>query len=106
MPINGVLKKIDIFLDKQTGLFLNLFLLVILRIPNFFEPYWYGDEAIYLSVGNALNKGGLLYTTIIDHKTPLIYQFARVPNQFIFVSKLGLDVNCDYFFLVICKEII
>jgi len=84
MSLKKTLKKIDKFFDQQTALLLSLFLLVMLRIPNFFEPYWYGDEAIYLAVGNALNQGGKLYTTIIDHKTPLIYQFARVPNQFYF----------------------
>jgi hypothetical protein len=84
MSVKKFLIKIDRFLDQQTALFINLLLLVVLRIPNFFEPYWYGDEAIYLTVGNALNQGGKLYTTIIDHKTPLIYQFARVPNQFYF----------------------
>lgn len=84
MSITKLLKKIDHFLDQQTALLILLLIVVVLRIPNFFEPYWYGDEAIYLSLGNALNKGGALYTTIIDHKTPLIYYLARVPNQFYF----------------------
>ncbi len=106
MSILKVLKKIDVFLDKQTALFLNLFLLVILRIPNFFEPYWYGDEAIYLSVGNALNQGGKLYTTIIDHKTPLIYQFARVPNQFYFrLLNLGWMLIATTFFYLFAKKL-
>ena len=106
MSINKVLKKFDIFLDKQTALFLNLFLLVVLRIPNFFEPYWYGDEAIYLAVGNALNKGGQLYTTIIDHKTPLIYQFARVPNQFYFrLLNLGWMIFTTSIFWLFAKKL-
>ncbi len=56
----------------------------VLRIPNFSEPYWYGDEAIYLTVGNGLKDGQILYRDIIDHKTPLIYYFAMVPNQWWF----------------------
>lgn len=106
MSIKKTLKKIDVFLDHQTALLLNLFLLVILRIPNFFEPYWYGDEAIYLTVGNALNKGGQLYTTIIDHKTPLIYQLARVPNQFYFrLLNLGWMLITTIAFWLFAKKL-
>jgi len=65
---------------------LSLLLLVqtILRLPNFFEPYWYGDEGIYLTIGTALNRGARLYTDIVDHKTPLIYIFAQVGSQLAF----------------------
>lgn len=80
----ALIKKIDRFLDRHTGFCLLFALIIILRIPNFFEPYWYGDEAIYLTLGHALNQGEKLYTTIIDHKTPLIYYLAMVPNQFYF----------------------
>jgi hypothetical protein len=68
-------------LRRHIGLFIVLIVLVLLRIPNFFEPYWYGDEAIYLTIGNALNQGEILYEQIVDHKTPLIYYLARVPDQ-------------------------
>ena len=61
-----------------------LLVTVVLRIPNFFEPYWYGDEAIYLTVGTGIRQGLRLYTEIVDHKTPLIYYFAAVPSQFWF----------------------
>ena len=84
MQLISFFKKIDRFLDRQTLLLLLLVLIIILRLPNFFEPYWYGDEAIYLTLGNALKQGGQLYTTIIDHKTPLIYYLAMVPNQLYF----------------------
>lgn len=82
--IKKLLQKIvatDTFLDTQTPLFLLLVLVVVLRIPNFFEPYWYGDEGIYLTIGQSLNKGVQLYSEIIDHKTPLIYYLARVDTQ-------------------------
>ncbi len=45
----------------------------ILRIPSFFEPIWYGDEAIYLTVGEALRQGFILYRDIHDNKPPLFY---------------------------------
>lgn len=77
----SVIKK---FLLQYEGLILLLSFLLLLRIPNLFEPYWYGDEAIYLTVGNGLRHGLRLYAEIIDHKTPLIYYFAMAPSQFWF----------------------
>jgi hypothetical protein len=74
-------QQIDLFCEKHIGLWLNLLLLIILRLPNFFEPYWYGDEAIYLTIGQALRAGERLYLEIIDHKTPIIYYLAMVPSQ-------------------------
>lgn len=69
---------------KVEALLVLLVAIILLRIPNLIEPYWYGDEAIYLTLGNALRHGERLYADIIDHKTPLIYYFAMVPNQFSF----------------------
>ena len=73
--------QLDTLLDKQTPLFLLLILMLALRVPNLFEPYWYGDEGIYLTIGQSMNKGAKLYSEIIDHKTPLIYYLARVDTQ-------------------------
>jgi hypothetical protein len=75
------IKKIDKFFDKHIHLCALLLILALLRIPNFFEPYWYGDEGIYLTLGQAMRSGERLYLEIIDHKTPLIYYMAMVPNQ-------------------------
>ncbi len=60
---------------------LLLTLLLLLRIPNLAEPYWYGDEAIYLTIGTGLRHGLLLYRDIVDHKTPIIYWLAMTPTQ-------------------------
>ncbi|CAN5284678.1 hypothetical protein BH10PAT1_BH10PAT1_3710 [soil metagenome] len=46
---------------------------VILRVPSFFAPYYYGDEMIYLVLGNAVRHGITLYSQIHDNKPPLIY---------------------------------
>lgn len=73
--------KTDKQLDRQTPLFLLCILLLALRIPNLFEPYWYGDEGIYLTIGQSINKGAKLYAEIIDHKTPIIYYLATVQTQ-------------------------
>lgn len=45
----------------------------LLRLPSFFEPYWYGDEGIYEVIGFALRHGKLLYRDIWDNKPPLLY---------------------------------
>lgn len=58
-----------------------LLLVVLLRVPSFAEPYWYGDEGIYLTIGQAMNNGDILYKDIVDHKTPIIYYLARVGTQ-------------------------
>lgn len=79
-----MLKKIiqlDKFLDRHALLLFLLLLVVALRIPNLTEPYWYGDEGIYLTIGQSLNKGAVLYRDIVDHKTPIIYYLARVHTQ-------------------------
>ena len=59
---------------------------VLLRIPSWFEPYWYGDEGIYLTIGQALRKGVILYSQIHDNKPPLLYMMAAVAggNLFLF----------------------
>ncbi len=47
--------------------------ILLLRIPSWFEPNWYGDEGIYLALGQAINRGGVLYRDIWDNKPPLLY---------------------------------
>jgi len=67
-----------------------LFLLfLILRIPSLFEPYWYGDEGIYLVLGQAIRKGITLYTHIHDNKPPTLYYLASL-GQTVFGFRLLL----------------
>lgn len=65
---------------------------IILRFPACFEPYWYGDEGIYLTLGQALNRGEVLYKDIIDHKTPVIYYLAKVGTQHNFRTLLLISM--------------
>lgn len=103
----SLFKKIDLFLDHHLLLLILFALIILLRIPNFFEPYWYGDEAIYLTLGTALRQGGKLYTTIIDHKTPLIYYLAMVPNQFYFrVLNLFWMLTTTTLFFTFAKKLL
>lgn len=50
-----------------------LLFIFILRIPSFFEPYYYGDEMIYMSLGQGVRQGLTLYKDIYDNKPPLLY---------------------------------
>jgi hypothetical protein len=54
---------------------------ILLRIPSFFEPFSYGDEMIYLSLGEAIKKGMVLYRDIHDNKPPLLYVLAGVAGN-------------------------
>lgn len=98
--------KIDKLLDRHTGLLLCLLLLIVLRAPNFFDPYWYGDEAIYLTIGQSIRAGKQLYAEIVDHKTPIIYYLAAVPNQFWFrILLTGWMIATTTFFYDLSRKI-
>ncbi len=43
----------------------------MLRLPSFFEPHWYTDEASYVGVARALLRGRVLYSQIWNNKPPL-----------------------------------
>ena len=88
------MKRFLHFLVRIEPLFLILVANILLRIPNLFEPYWYGDEGIYLTVGLALRNGLTLYKDIIDHKTPIIYLLAMAPSQFWFKFLLMAWTTC------------
>ncbi|HSX48886.1 MAG TPA: hypothetical protein VLE44_01350 [Candidatus Saccharimonadales bacterium] len=88
------LRKIDQFLAKiepPKWLMAVLAAVVVLRIPSFFEPYNYGDEMIYLALGNAIRRGITIYQSIHDNKPPLLYLTAALAgNLFWFKAILTL----------------
>lgn len=63
-------------------LFLVLGLTFFLRLPSLFEPFTYGDEGIYLTLGQALRKGLVFYRDIHDNKPPFLYLLAALANSF------------------------
>ncbi|MBI3290074.1 hypothetical protein HYZ78_01630 [Candidatus Microgenomates bacterium] len=66
-----------------TWLLILLIVTFVLRVPSFFEPYWYGDEGITLTLGQGISNGLVLYRDLIDNKPPLLYLIAAVAgNQF------------------------
>ncbi|MFH1602074.1 MAG: hypothetical protein ABIB61_03910 [Candidatus Shapirobacteria bacterium] len=66
----------DLFTDK---IYLVLiFLLFFLWLPSFFEPISYGDECIYLTLGQAFRRGLVFYRDIHDNKPPILYLIAAL----------------------------
>ena len=63
-------------LIKSNFFIFTTVLFVLLRLPSLFEPYWYDDEGIYLTIGQALNRGVRLYSQIHDNKPPFLYLMA------------------------------
>src|SRR3972149_5741894 len=76
----NLLKKIINF-SLPNWLIATLGLVFILRIPSFFEPFSYGDEMIYLTLGEAIRQGLVLYRDIHDNKPPLLYILAAVAGN-------------------------
>jgi len=62
--------------------FLLLGLVFLLRLPLLFEPFTYADEGIYLTLGQAVRKGLVLYRDIHDNKPPLLYLTAAIAGSF------------------------
>lgn len=67
--------------SKLTVLILILLSVAVLHLPSLFEPYWYGDEGIYLTLGMAVRKGLVLYRDIHDNKPPLLYWTAALAGS-------------------------
>ncbi|HPJ17444.1 MAG TPA: hypothetical protein PK639_04460 [Candidatus Woesebacteria bacterium] len=81
-------------------------LFILLRLPSLFEPYWYGDEGIYLTLGQAINHGVVLFRQIHDNKPPSLYYLAAFA-QTVFGFRLLLSlfmIPSIYFFYKISKE--
>jgi hypothetical protein len=67
-------------MNSTKWLIILLVLNIILRLPTWFDPVSYGDECIYLVLGQALRKGLVFYRDIHDNKPPLLYLMAALVN--------------------------
>lgn len=81
------------WLVRHEGILLMVALVVALRLPTLYEPAWYGDENIYLTIGQGIRKGLVLYKDITDYpnKPPLIYVTAALTRS-VFGFRLWLLV--------------
>jgi len=86
-----MLKKLWNWIEKNEGLILILLLVVVLRIPSLYEPNWYGDEGIYLALGQGLRKGLVFYRDIHDNKPPMLYLLAAIAGN-VFYFRLMLMI--------------
>lgn len=71
------------------NLLIVIIFIFLLRLPTLFEPYWYGDEGIYLAIGQALNRGAVMYRDIWDNKTPLLYYIYAINPTLIWAKLTG-----------------
>lgn len=75
------MKKIISTLLRHEYLVWILCLCALLRLPSLLEPYWYGDEGIYLTLGTAVRHGWQLYRDIHDNKPPVVYLLAALSGS-------------------------
>lgn len=69
------------FFSKNRSLLIILLVVFLLRIPSLFEPHRYADEEIYLTLGQGVRQGLVLYRDIHDNKPPLLYVVAAVAGD-------------------------
>lgn len=82
-------------------IWLSVILFFLLRLPSLFEPYWYGDEGVYLVLGQAIRHGLTLYSQIYDNKPPAIYYFAAIAQTvfgFRLLLMLWMIPTCFFFY--------
>lgn len=84
------------------------FVFFLLRLPSFFEPYWYGDEGVYEVLGYGMRHGRLLYQGIWDNKPPLLYLiYALFDGNQPYVRFFSFIVGllAVYFFFLLSKRL-
>ncbi len=72
--------RLKSFLLRHELLIIIVLLCALVRVTSLYEPYWYGDEGIYLTLGQGVRHGLQLYRDIHDNKPPLIYLIAAVAD--------------------------
>lgn len=96
------------FLVKNKFWLIPVILFLLLRLPSLFEPYWYGDEGIYLTIGQAIKSGLILFRQIHDNKPPTLYYLATI-GQTVFGFRLLLTVFMAFAnlaFLLLAKKLL
>ncbi len=75
-------------IDLDYKIFIPFSLFLLLFLPSLFEPISYGDECIYLTLGNAFRRGLVFYKDIHDNKPPLLYLTAAISQGHLFWFRL------------------
>ena len=77
-----IIDKIALIIPKKISLLgLLITFNILLYLPSLLEPVSYGDECIYLTLGNGLRKGQVFYRDIHDNKPPLLYLAAALTQS-------------------------
>lgn len=86
---------------------LILILTFFLRLPSLFEPFIYGDEGVYLTLGQGIRKGLLLYRDIYDNKPPLLYLVAALAKNFAYfrLALFGWAMVTIFFFRKLAETV-
>ena len=102
-------KEVVDFFNKNRGIIGLSLLYLLLKLPSLFEPYWYGDEGVTITVGMAIKRGLLLYRDVYDNKPPLLYLLASLVDGNLYFLKLislviglgvfGCSFACRFLFL-------
>lgn len=87
-------------------IFFALLSTLLLRLPSLFEPDWYDDEGIYLTIGQSIKSGYTMYQNITDNKPPFLYLLASlVQTQFsLRLILLVWSLLTVYFFYVLADK--
>ncbi len=64
--------------NKHEWIIFLVIIVIVLRLPSFIMPHYYGDEEIYFVMGRAWANNVPLYKAVFDHKPPLIYIMAGI----------------------------
>lgn len=67
-------------------------ILLVGRLPSFFEPHWYTDEAGYATTAQGLLDGKILYAEIWNNKPPLHLWTVALPLWLFGPSEAGLHL--------------
>lgn len=79
-----------IFTPGRSFLALIFTVSFLLRLPSLLPVYSYGDECIYLTLGNAVRQGLTLYKEIHDNKPPLLYLMTALAGNLFWLRALLL----------------
>lgn len=93
MKFFGKAKQLISKIDTPLWLEIFLAVIIILRIPSFFEPFNYGDEMIYLTLGQGIRQGVPLYLGLHDNKPPLLYIMAAIAGNLFWFKVLLATFN-------------
>lgn len=101
-------QQLNQWANGHEWLLLLITFMVVLRLPSLFEPFWYGDENIYLAIGQGLRYGQVLYQDITDYpnKPPMIYWLAALVEtvpRFRFLLLLWSIPGVIYFYKLVNK---